>query len=115
MTDQTEEGRIATIDEKIEAAVDKAIDKLREVLARQSLPGAREQSSETEPDQPASMAAEVRREVGRLQAEEARTQAEATRDAKLAEHDEKIKAQERTPREYRKATNWMGWATDKDR
>ena len=110
MTDQTEETRIATIDEKIQAAVDKAIDKLRDVL-----PGARERGSETEPDQPASMAAEVRREVGRLQAEEARTQAEAARDAQLAEHDEKIKAAERTPREYRKATNWMGWATDKDR
>ena len=91
--------------------IEDKIDRLADMLSS----GHAERGSETEPDQPASMAAEVRREVGRLQAEEARTQAEAARDAQLAEHDEKIKAQERTPREYRKATNWMGWATDKDR
>lgn len=110
MTEQTEEGRIATIDEKIEAAVDKAIGKLRDVLA-----GAREQGTETEPDQPASMAAEVRREVERLRQEEARTQADAELHTDVTELKDKVAAAERKPREYRRATNFMGWATDKDR
>ena len=91
--------------------IEDKIDRLAEILSGSS----REQGSETEPDQPASMAAEVRREVERLRQEEARTQAEADRDATVTELKDKVAAAERKPREYRKATNFMGWATDKDR
>ena len=90
------------------AALEAKVDKLFDMFKG----GQRDTGSETEPDQPASMAAEVRREVERLRAEEARQQADASRDERLTKLET---VPERTPREYRKATNIMGWATDKDR
>jgi hypothetical protein len=78
--------------------------------------GGKEQGSEAEPDEPASMTAEIRREVERLRQAEAAQQKDAERDQAVRDLSEKVAAvPERQPREYRKSTRVMGWATEEDR
>lgn len=92
--------------------IEDKIDRLAEILSG----GGHEQDSEAEPDEPASMAAEIRREVERLREAEHRQQAEAERDAKVGQLEEKVSAiPEKQPREYRRSTNFMKWATEGDK
>lgn len=90
--------------------IEDKIDRLAEVL--KGAPG--EQDNRPGPPEPASMSAEVRRELDKLRAEEDRARKEAERDAEVGELKAKINA-ERPPREYRRATNAMRWATEDDR
>jgi hypothetical protein len=98
---------------KLESKVNALADKVAQ-LFDMFKNGAGDKGSETDPDQPASMSAEVRRELDKLRAEEARQQREAERDAEIGELKAKVTAA-RPPREYRKATNVMRWATENDR
>ena len=58
---------------------------------------------------------QVEAAVERVTAKSAATKAEADREARLKALEEKTKTPERTPREFRRATRLMGWATDADR
>ena len=107
MAEETEEGRIATIDEKIATAVEAAIGKLKDVLTGSSGGG-------QEAADPASMSEEVRRQVEKLRADEERVRRESERDAEVADLKQKVNA-ERPPREYRRATKLMRWDTEADR
>jgi hypothetical protein len=79
--------------------------------------GSGDRGSETEPAaEDLSVAAEVQRELGKLHAEEESRRRETERDAKVEELSGKVAAiPERPPREYRRATNIMGWAGKDDR
>lgn len=90
--------------------IEDKIDRLAEMLKG----GGKEQGSEAEPSEPASMSAEVRRELEKLRAEEERTRKDAERDAEVGELKAKVNA-ERPPREYRRATRVMRWDTEADR
>lgn len=90
--------------------IEHAIAELRDMLRGSGT----ERGSEGEPDQPASISAEVRRELQKLRADEARVQRESERDAEVADLKEKVNA-ERPPREYRRATKVMRWDTEADR
>ena len=92
--------------------IEDKIDRLAEILSGKS----DDQGTETEPDQPASMAAEVRREVERLREAEAKQHREQERDQQVADLSAKVSAiPERQPREYRKSTRFMKWAEDDDK
>ena len=97
--------------------VDKLEDKISQIFDMLKGGGSGDRGSETEPQRDeASVSAEVRRELDKLQREEQARQREAERDAKVGELSEKVASiPERAPREYRKATNFMGWATQEDR
>ena len=101
----SEEGRITTI----QSLADK-VDKLWDMLTSGD-----KKPDTTEADQPASMAAEVRREVERLRQAEGAEQAAAQQAADVADLKEKVAASERQPREYRRSTKIMGWADERDR
>ena len=89
--------------------VDRVVDRLKDILK-----GGGEAPAEV--DEPASMAAEVRREVERLRGEEQARQKEADRDAEVGQIREKVAAiPEKQPREYRKSTQFMRWATEDDK
>ena len=91
--------------------VDRVVDRLKDILK----PGDG-QATAAEPDEPASMAAEVRREVERLRGEEQARQKEADRDAEVGQLKEKVAAiPEKQPREYRRSTRVMRWANEDDR
>ena len=93
--------------------IEDKIDRLAEILKGGSH---EEQGSETEPDEPASMAAEVRREVERLRDAEAAQHREQERDQQVADLSAKVSAiPERQPREYRRSTRFMKWAEDDDK
>ena len=90
--------------------VDRVVDRLKDILK----PG--EHAPAAEPDEPASMAAEVRREVERLRGEEQARAKEAERDAEVGQLKEKVAAiPEKQPREYRRSTRVMRWANEDDR
>lgn len=92
--------------------IEDKIDRLAEILSGHGS----EKGTETEPDEPASMAAEVRREVERLRGEEAKQQREAERDAEVGQLKEKVAAiPEKQPREYRRSTRIMRWTTEDDK
>ena len=64
--------------------------------------------------EPASVAAEVQRELAKVKAAEER---KAARDREKAEHDARLaaveeKVKEKPPAEYRRVTKWMGWTGD---
>lgn len=65
-------------------------------------------------EEPASVAAEVQRELAKVKAAEER---KAARDREKAEHDARLaaveeKVKEKPPAEYRRVTKWMGWTGD---
>ena len=93
--------------------IEDKIDRLAEILRGDKH---EEQGSETEPDQPASMAAEVRREVERLREAEAKQHREEELTADIGDLKQKVAAiPERQPREYRRSTRFMKWAEDDDK
>lgn len=97
----------------LESKVDALADKVAELFAMFK-GGARDKGSEAEPSEPASMSAEVRRELDKLRAEEDRANRERELQNEVGQLKEKVNA-ERPPREYRRATNAMRWATEDDR
>lgn len=106
----TEAGRITTI-EKLAAKVEQIWDK---VMSSGDTGGHVQSHPEVHQDD-AGVSGEMRRALQQLRDEErAQQDADAAADARM---DEKIKAAvpERQPREYRKSTNFMRWATDDDR
>jgi len=93
--------------------VDKVVEKVLAVLHRE---GSGNPGTGTAADEPASMSVEVRRELARLREEESRQKAADEQAAKIGELSAKVEAiPEKKPREYRRATNMMGWATEADR
>jgi hypothetical protein len=91
----------------LEAKVDKLFDLFRH--------GADDKGSEEQPGE-RSIAAEVANELAKLRAAEDAARATAERDAKVDELSAKVAAvPERRPREYRRATQAMGWATEADK
>lgn len=98
----------------LEDKVDTLAGKVAQLFEMLKGGGAGDRGSETVPDQPASMSAEVRRELEKLRAEEDRARKDAERDADVSDLKAKVNA-ERPPREYRRATNMMRWATEDDR
>ena len=110
MADTETETAPAVPAETEDRIVDRVVDRLKDILKGP------EQASAAEPDEPASMAAEVRREVERLRGEEQARQREANRDAEVGQLKEKVAAiPERQPREYRRSTQFMKWATEDDK
>jgi hypothetical protein len=70
--------------------------------------------SAAEPDQP-DVAAETRREVARLKAEEDRKAQREARAARVDAAVAKMEAiKEKQPREYRRSTRFMGWVDKED-
>lgn len=63
-----------------------------------------------------SVKATVRAELAKLRQAEDAAKSQEDRDREHAELKAKVEAiPERRPREYRKPTNFMGWATERDR
>ena len=95
--------------EKLDAKVDRLAEAVGKLL------GGGEKAAEAE--EPASVAAEVQRELARLkQAEDrkaARDKEKSDLDAKLAALEDKVK--EKPPREYRKVENWHKWRLPEDK
>jgi hypothetical protein len=102
----------------LEAKVDALAGKVEQLFSMFRRGGG-DRGSETEPaagQEELSVAAEVQRELGKLHAEEESRRRETERDAKVEELSGKVAAiPERPPREYRRATNIMGWAGKDDR
>ena len=109
---ETTEAAPAVSAETEDRIVDRVVDRLKDILKG----GHAKQGSETEPDEPASMAAEVRREVERLREAETRQHREEELTADVGDLKQKVAAiPERQPREYRRSTRIMKWATEDDR
>ena len=88
--------------------VDRVVTKVLAALSPRETEGT---SGET-----ASMAAEIQRELAKLREAEARQRADDERAAKVDALSSKVDAfPERKPREFRKPTEFMGWATEDDR
>lgn len=57
---------------------------------------------------------QVEEAVGRVSARTAAEKKEAEREARLKALEEKTAKPEKTPREHRKVSRWMGWVSDDD-
>ena len=113
MADETAETAAPPDTAEWRQKIEDKIDRLAEILKGG---GHEEQGSETEPDQPASMAAEVRREVERLREAEAKQHREEELATDVGDLKQKVAAiPERQPREYRRSTQFMKWATEDDK
>ena len=92
--------------------IEDKIDRLAEILSGKD----HDQGSETKPDEPASMAAEVRREVERLREAETKQHREEELATDVGDLKQKVAAiPERQPREYRRSTRVMRWASEDDK
>ena len=90
---------------------DSKLDRVLELLGG----GGRDAPTEATPEpEPVDVGAEVRREMERLHAkEEARAKREAEDDAKLTDKIKQVT--EKAPREFKRATERMGWVGPNDR
>ena len=99
------------------AELDRKVDHLAEMISQLLGGGGRgappDATPEPEPE-PVDVGAEVRKEMERVHAkEEARAKREAEADASLTEKIKKVT--EKPPREFKKATERMGWVGPNDR
>ena len=112
MADEPAETTPPVSTETEDRIVDRVVDRLKDILKG----GGHDQGTETEPDEPASMAAEVRREVERLREAEAKQHREEELTADVGNLKQKVAAiPERQPREYRRSTRVMRWANEDDK
>ena len=98
------------------AELDKKVDHLAEMISQLLGGGGREAPQETAAPEAehVDVGAEVRKEMERVHAkEEARKQREAEADSALTEKIKKVT--EKPPREFKKATERMGWVGPNDR
>ena len=97
------------------AELDKKVDHLAEMISQLLGGGGREAPTDATPEpEPVDVGAEVRKEMDRLHAkEEARAKREAEEDSKLTDKIKKVV--EKPPREFKRATERMGWVGPNDR
>ena len=95
-------------------SIDTLMEKVDKVLAMVS--GGGKAAGKGEPDPEEGVSSVVQRELARLKAAEDEKAAREARDKEFTEVKARVeKIPERRPREYRRATNMMKWATEDDK
>lgn len=107
---ETAQQEAAPVEDRVDALSGK-VDQILSFLSGGKSEGA---GTESEPEAPADVAAEVRAELAKLKAADER---KAARDKEKSDAENRLKAvedkvKEQPPREYRKVTNFMGWSDE---